>query len=538
MLKRIFPIIKIALLSIVVILICCFFMSKKINLDIDECFTYGLANNSFQMNVESYKEYTGEEILLNYAAARDGHLFDVKNVFFNQKMDTHPPFYFLLVNFVCSIFKNTFSMWYGLSINILFMVILYWAMRALLYKVIKNNILATTLPFFAFTLYGFINNYAFTRMYVMLSAISMLFILLVMNYIKKTSKREANEKCVDLKFLVLFYINCVFGILTQYHFVLIAAFFSIVLAIHLLIQKRYIQLILVFVSGVISIITSIIIFPALIGHIFGGANSMHSVPGLAGSSTFVGNFPKLFTGLYSAFLGLGVIPYAMLLVIGLIIYIIKNNRIIKSFDTILKNNYLYFLILLCVIYYFIVICFTVKLSFQRYLYNIYPLIFIVIISPLCIIYQRINKYLFFVPLVLAAILGITTTHNHKPTSLNESTAPFIEYLNNNRDTKMILLYRTTDDSLVRNSEKTSLWQLPTSMYLFKGMKNMTLVDISNDEALTNFSNPTIEGHNDILLVIYTHEDDQKYIRYIMDKNNVSEASRVYFTTYFHVYRLS
>lgn len=537
MLKRIFPIIKIALLSIVVILICCFFMSKKINLDIDECFTYGLANNSFQMNVESYKEYTGEEILLNYAAARDGHLFDVKNVFFNQKMDTHPPFYFLLVNFVCSIFKNTFSMWYGLSINILFMVILYWAMRALLYKVIKNNILATTLPFFAFTLYGFINNYAFTRMYVMLSAISMLFILLVVNYIEKTSKREANEKFVDLKFLVLFYINCVFGILTQYHFVLIAAFFSIVLAIHLLIQKRYIQLILVFVSGVISIITSIIIFPALIGHIFGGANSMHSVPGLAGTSTFAKNIPALLTGLYYAFLGPGVIPYAILLVIGLIIYLSRKDRIKKTFSTIFKNNYLYFLFLACVLYYFIVICFTAKFSFNRYLYNIYPLIFILIISPICIIYKRVNKYLTFVPIVIVAILGIATTYSHKPATLNVDSAPLIEYLNDNRDTKMILLYRTTDDSMIRNSERTSLWQLPTPMYLFKGMKNMTFVDISNEKALTDFSNPTIEGYDDIILVIYTYEDDQKCILSVMEKNNVSKSNRVSFTSYFRVYRL-
>ena len=43
--------IKVILLSLVVVLIAVFFMSKKANLDIDEAYTYGLANNTFQMNV-------------------------------------------------------------------------------------------------------------------------------------------------------------------------------------------------------------------------------------------------------------------------------------------------------------------------------------------------------------------------------------------------------------------------------------------------------------------------------------------------------
>ena len=549
-------IIKCIILSIVVILISTFFISKKANLDIDEFYTYGLSNNAFQLNIENFKDYSGEELLLDYTAAKDGHLFDVDNVFFNQKMDTHPPLYFLLVNFISSINKNKFSMWYGLSINIFFLIILFWTTRHLLYKLIKNKISATILTLIVFTLYGFINNYSFTRMYVMLSAMSLLFVSLIINYVERINKVDNKQtsnykesvdqtkvsinikKRFDYKFLISFYLICVLGILTQYHFMLVAGFFSVILAISLINKKQFAMLFATFVSGIFSIFTSIIIFPPMLSHIFGGANSTHSLSSFSSADSFVEKVSKLFIGLYKAFFGPGIIVYLVLIIIGIIILIAIKKIERKSIKNFIFENYLYFLILLFVIVYFILICCTVKLSFHRYLYNIYPFIFILIISPVYIIFNKINKYLLFVPIVLMLILSISTTYKNSPTSLNTEDALFSEYLRNNKDTKVILLYRTVDKSLNRNSVNTSLWKLPTPLYVFKDMENMTFVDISNEDALANFSNKTIEGYNDLFLVIYTSEDDQKFINYIMKKNNVSTANRIYFTTYYHVYRLS
>lgn len=549
-------IIKCILLSVVVILIATFFISKKANLDIDEFYTYGLSNNAFQLNIENFKDYSGEELLLDYTAAKDGHLFDVDNVFFNQKMDTHPPLYFLLVNFISSINKNKFSMWYGLSINIFFLIILFWTTRHLLYKLIKNKISATILTLIVFTLYGFINNYSFTRMYVMLSAMSLLFVSLIINYVERINKVDNKQtsnykesvdqtkvsinikKRFDYKFLISFYLICVLGILTQYHFMLVAGFFSVILAISLINKKQFAMLFATFVSGIFSIFTSIIIFPPMLSHIFGGANSTHSLSSFSSADSFVEKVSKLFIGLYKAFFGPGIIVYLVLIIIGIIILIAIKKIERKSIKNFIFENYLYFLILLFVIVYFILICCTVKLSFHRYLYNIYPFIFILIISPVYIIFNKINKYLLFVPIVLMLILSISTTYKNSPTSLNTEDALFSEYLRNNKDTKVILLYRTVDKSLNRNSVNTSLWKLPTPLYVFKDMENMTFVDISNEDALANFSNKTIEGYNDLFLVIYTSEDDQKFINYIMKKNNVSTANRIYFTTYYHVYRLS
>ena len=543
--ENLLRIIKIALLSLVVALIAIFFMSKKANLDIDEAYTYGLANNQFQMNIENFKEYTGEELLIDYAAVKENHKFDVGNVFFNQKNDTHPPLYFLIVNFICSLNELKFSMWYGLCINIVFLVIIFWGMQHLLNRIITNKVFSVILTYISFILYGFINFYTFIRMYVMLSAISVLFIVLIVDFIDSTLYEKEysnqgdnkNKSELNFRFLISFYIICVLGILTQYHFAIIAAFFTLVLFIQLIKCRKYKLLVATFIVGGLSILTAVLIFPPMLDHIFNTSKSLHAISSFASPESLSNRFMELLLGLNKSFFGFGLFLYIVLVVVGILLLVFSKKISFKEINLLIKKYYLYFIFLLASLFYFAVVCITVKFSFQRYLYNIYPLLYILIISPIYLIFTKINKYFSFVAIVFALIFGITTNYNNSPTSLNIEDSTFANYLYDNRDTKMILLYRTVDASFNRNSGQTSLWKMPSSVYIFKDMKNMTFVDISNDSALTNFSNDTIEGYNDIFLVIYTSENDDYLIRNIMAKNNVTRCDRVYFTTYYHMYRL-
>ena len=79
----IYKIIEILLLSTLIIIISISFVSKKENLDYDEMSTYGLANNTFLLNVDENIEMTGEEALLKYASVQEGNEFNIKNVFYN-----------------------------------------------------------------------------------------------------------------------------------------------------------------------------------------------------------------------------------------------------------------------------------------------------------------------------------------------------------------------------------------------------------------------------------------------------------------------
>ena len=225
------------ILSVLVVFIGIFIMSKKQDLDFDEVGSFGLANNTYQLDIEDYKIYTGEEILLKYAAVKSGEEFNVKNVFFNQTMDTHPPIFYLILNFVCSLRKNTFSMWYGLIINLILMIALFWEMRYVFDLVISDKNMSTILSLISFFTYGFINELVFIRMYVLLSVISLGFAILIINAIRANASSQASNQALNqhqINFLARFFVLCVLGILTQYHFAVFAFYFSLLLAIYLL----------------------------------------------------------------------------------------------------------------------------------------------------------------------------------------------------------------------------------------------------------------------------------------------------------------
>ncbi len=198
----------------IIVFVCCFFMSKKENLFIDEMFTYGLSNNQFMLVENDYQIYSGEEVLLDYVSVKEGQQFNFSNVIFNQEHDTHPPIYYLIVNFISSLNVEKFSLWYGLIINIFFIVIIYWGMYYLIFNILEDETFALLVPIVSMFFYGFVNQIVFTRMYVMLSAISLLFIIHIYNYIKMNYVKKNN-----LIFYVILFFIIIFGILTQYQII-------------------------------------------------------------------------------------------------------------------------------------------------------------------------------------------------------------------------------------------------------------------------------------------------------------------------------
>ena len=527
--KKKTSIISIILISILVVFVGIFIMSKKEDLDFDEILTFGLANNSFQLDIEDYKEYNGEELLLQYAAVKEGETFNVENVFFNQKMDTHPPLYYLLVNFVSSIRKGTFSMWHGLIINLFFMLILFWEMRYLFNLVIKDNIMSTILSLISFFSYGFINELVFIRMYVMLSVISMVFAILII----KRMENYDNEKD-KISFPIAFFIICVIGILTQYHFVVLAFYFSAIFGIFLIYKKDYKSLFITFAAGVLSIATAVLIFPQMINHFF-GEESLHAFNGSQIHSLSERLYEIIFT-IYRSFFGVGLIPYIIILLIAIIFLCRKSYKEKEKIKDAITQNKLYFIILGCCIFYYLVIAFTVKYTFARYLYNIYPLIIISLISSVYLLYKSLSPVLKYISLFVVLMLVITSRLNGEPFSLNAGHNEFHEYLNNNSGTKVLGLYRSLNAEGRMDAQNTSIWKLPRPLYSLRDMESISFVDLSKNDII--FKNDNLLKGNALFILIYATEDDERILNNIIETTDFANVNKVIDTTYYHMYRLS
>ena len=520
------------LLSILIIAIGIFWMSRKEDLDIDEVFTFGLANNTYQLNIEDFKEYSGNELLLQYAAVKDGEEFNVKNVFFNQKMDTHPPLYYLLVNFVSSIRKGTFSMWHGLIINLIFMLALFWEIQYFFNLITNDKLMSSLFSIITFFTYGFINEIVFIRMYVMLSAISMAFAILIIEKIRSYQNNGINPYITSLQFFIL----CILGILTQYHFVIIALYFSIVLGVFLIYKKEFKALFLIILSGILSIVVSILIFPGMINHIF-GESSLHAVTGNQFYS-LPAKFYELIRTVYRSFFGVGLLPYIFILVISIAFVIIKLFKNKYSIKNAIINNKWFFIILLACIFYYIVVPFTIKYTFARYLYNIYPLIFVSTISAIYLLFNSIKPILKYISLIVIIMLTITSRLNSKPFSLNAGNNKFYEFLKNNSNTKILALYRSKDKKGRFNSQDTSLWKIQRPIYTFRAIKNISFVDISSHPSIMYRSNDYISNNNKLFIVVYTDENDNEILSSIMQNNGFSNISKIIDTTYYHMYLIS
>ena len=95
--------------------------ARKDGFDIDEFFTYGLANSYHQpfLNAETGRWISGRAFS-DYLTA-SGHAHEYLNVYENQIADVHPPLYYLFVHAVCSVFRNPpFTKWTGIGLNLFF----------------------------------------------------------------------------------------------------------------------------------------------------------------------------------------------------------------------------------------------------------------------------------------------------------------------------------------------------------------------------------------------------------------------------------
>ena len=506
-------------------------MSKKENLDLDEIGTYGLANNTYQLQVTDWKTYSGMDLLLDYTTVKTGHEFDINNLLSNQTRDTHPPLHYIILNCICSIRHGTFSIWYGLIINLFFMVIIFWQMRYLLMLMTNDKITSTLLAIASFFTYGFINEIVFIRMYTMLSAISLMFIILIINKMKD----ESPNNRIDLIFLLKFLVVCILGVLTQYQFVFIAIFFSIVFGIHLIIKKDFKMLLSTIFVGILSIALSILLFPGMIKHIF-GKEAIHSINLETSNATLIERLIKYSSTIYQSFFGKGIIIYILLLLVGIIMYSVSKNK--EKFVKIISNNKWFFLILLCGIYFFVAVLFTTRYAYARYLYNIYPLIFISISVPIYLLYKHIKPKFKYICIILILVMAYASQYKTYPSSLNIGDNSFFSFLNTNRNTKMLSLYRTIGDPRIYTAQSISYWKLHRPLYVFRNMESISYIDLSKYE--NNLDNPIsyINDENRIFLVIYPEENDNALITKVAKNNGFNSVDPVYMSTYFHLYLLT
>lgn len=351
--------------------------SKKEGFHIDEYLTYQLSNGVFGLSdpIENGKIYNTNPFKKCFVVDNETR-FNYKGVWENQKRDVHPPFYYTLVHTVSSFMPGVFTKWIGIGINIFLAIFVTLLIYFIAKELSKLSILSLVVAATFAVLPGTVNSILFIRMYVFLSIWVLSISFLHLKYY--------NKERIDNKFYVLLTLIAICGTMTQYYFLIFLFFICLFFGIHLILKKNWKDVLKYITSLAIAGIISIITFPSMIIQIFGsGYRGIESFENLS-SSDFGSRFATYFEIIKNQIFG-SRLSTAFLVILILVIVGLNLKRIKVKLFWCFKN---FMILAFPVITYFLLVVKISPYLTDRYVFCIYPFIWIAFILTL---YWELNQ---------------------------------------------------------------------------------------------------------------------------------------------------
>ena len=247
-----------------------FFGMRKIDYHVDEVWNFGLANHvgGTVPNIEYGKTYTGMGFFADFMEVNDGERFDYINVWKNQADDVHPPLYYVILHTVCSLFPNTYSMWFGIAVNLFWMVFIVIILYKLTLDISGNKFLSLGFVLAYGTTMAFQDTLLFLRMYTQFTFFAVATAYLIKCYW---------DKKLDRRFFILYSVLVILGLFTHYYYLIFIFAVSVAFGIHLIIDKRFLELRKCVTTAAIDGVIYFALWYHIAGHLFRGYRGQDAI---------------------------------------------------------------------------------------------------------------------------------------------------------------------------------------------------------------------------------------------------------------------
>lgn len=296
------------ILLILQILLLLYYGNRKAGFHEDEYYSYYSTNRTAGL-FEPDREWMDRDTFRNEFVVLEGERFRYGLVSTVQSWDVHPPFFYLLLHTVCSLFPGVFSKWLGIGINIVAFavnfVLIYW----LSYMVSGKN---RWLAFAVTAVYGFngviISGVMFIRMYEWLTVFVLACACL---HVRAVIKRDMKFGSFLLPLMAVNYL----GFLTQYYYIIFLFFTAVFYGLwRLWADRKLWNCVKYGMACGISLLLAVLSYPASLSHIFRGYR------GTGAASEFLdagntGERLRFFGGLMNEYLFDGFLGLWMLLIV-------------------------------------------------------------------------------------------------------------------------------------------------------------------------------------------------------------------------------
>lgn len=446
--KQWIRIVILVVIMILQVLAICYATSKRVDLHIDEYYSLSLIQKKgFIFEEEDFlNNWHTPQYFEDFMTISKQERSDFLPVYTNQIKDVHPPIYYLLLRIAYQFAGAEFSIWPGIIVNI----ILALASTLLLFeigkKVMKDEGLAIILcAINAFSLAA-IDMAVYLRMYQLLTLEVMLLFLWHLQYQNKESRSKKAMFSLALVILI--------GVLTHYYFLFALVGFGGCYFIQCFSKRKWKNFFKYAIIIVCSVGIAVLIFPAMLEHIFFGYRGEEAIQNFFGFQMFnirITSFLQLINR-HLFFYQLTI--FFIIFIIGLLVTILKRYK--KTI--VIKKEKLELLIAFFPVG--VLVAFPTLIAPYkelRYIMYAIPLLYLALIVTMQISFKQILKksYLWLMAGILSfVIIGHSVTqYSNNLFTFPEKKELFHEIEQKHSEKSCILVYRqepTSDDRMVES----------------------------------------------------------------------------------------
>lgn len=199
----------------------------------------------------------------DYLRVGESNTFNYASVYYNQRGDVHPPFYYILLHTICSVFQGKFSKWFGISINIAALLLAL----LVLYRMVERYFGGKATALAVVAVYGLSLGFVLSTLLIRMYA---LFTLMTVSFCYVHLKIAAEDFQIKGKNRCLLILTTLLGFLTHYYFVLYAVVFVAIYVVWMTYRKEWRALLSYVLTLAGTAVLGLVIWPFAIRHVFNG----------------------------------------------------------------------------------------------------------------------------------------------------------------------------------------------------------------------------------------------------------------------------
>lgn len=302
---------------------------------------------------------------LHYIAVSPQNSFNYASVYYNQRGDVHPPLFYMLLHTICSVFQGRFSKWYGLVINMVFLLLTLWMLYRMCREFVGGEKVALAIvAVYAFS-QGFMSTAMFIRMYAMLTFWVVWSCYLHLRLVK--ADFQMTKKRVFSLMLVTF-----LGFYTHYYYVLYAIGIAMVCAVLMAVKKKYRNLFQYILTLGTTAVLGICIWLFAIKHVFYGYRGQGSFQALKQIEYYFLKLKLIAAQIFSPMLGGKWWLLVVVLLLTLTAMILVKGQGVKAGNICM--------IVLPILFYTVMVSQIVPFYADRYVMCTYPFVCMILIG--------------------------------------------------------------------------------------------------------------------------------------------------------------